>query len=105
MMPSFATPRQTAPPPAISSISHRAVDRARREAAEPVDADTRVLSTGGASLYERAAFLSSLEIGFPVLDPAELHDSLRRLGDRFTAAARAAHRSRRKAATLPARRR
>lgn len=53
----------------------------------PVDEHSCVLETGGDTLANVAAYLTSLDVPFTVLDPPELRDLLRTLADRYTAAA------------------
>jgi predicted DNA-binding transcriptional regulator YafY len=53
----------------------------------PVDEHRCVLETGADSLRDLVGFLTSLDVGFEVLDPPELRTLLRALADRFTAAA------------------
>ena len=53
----------------------------------PVDERTCVLETGAASLRDLVGYLTSLDLAFEVLDPPELRDLLRRLADRYAAAA------------------
>jgi predicted DNA-binding transcriptional regulator YafY len=45
-----------------------------------------VLETGGDSLRDLVGFLTSLDVGFEVLDPPELRALLRHLADRYSAA-------------------
>ena len=52
----------------------------------PVDEDTCILETGGDSLLNLVAYLTSLDVPFDVLDPPELRDLLRSLADRYRAA-------------------
>ncbi|WBB69470.1 YafY family protein [Micromonospora sp. WMMD812] len=56
---------------------------------EAVDEHRCLLHTGGESLTNLAAFLGTLDVPFEVLDPPELRDLLRRLADRYAAAAAA----------------
>ncbi|MGH2766330.1 MAG: helix-turn-helix transcriptional regulator [Actinomycetota bacterium] len=51
-------------------------------------ADHCVLETGADRLQDLAGFLGSLDVGFTVLEPAELRTHLRALADRYAAAAR-----------------
>ena len=53
----------------------------------PVDEHTCVLETGGDSLLDLVAYLTSFDVPFDVLDPPELRDLLRTLADRYRAAA------------------
>ena len=46
-----------------------------------------LLETGGDSLLDLVAYLTSLDVPFDVLDPPELRDLLRTLADRYRAAA------------------
>ena len=52
----------------------------------PVDGHTCLLETGGDSLLNLVAYLTSLDVPFEVLDPPELRDLLRTLADRYRAA-------------------
>ena len=53
----------------------------------PVDEHSCVLETGGDSLRDLVGYLTSLDVGFEVLDPPELRSLLRTLADRYAAAA------------------
>ncbi|HYN92294.1 MAG TPA: YafY family protein [Pilimelia sp.] len=53
----------------------------------PVDEHSCVLETGGDSLRDLVGYLTSLDVGFEVLDPPELRALLRHLADRYAAAA------------------
>jgi predicted DNA-binding transcriptional regulator YafY len=52
-----------------------------------VDERSCVLETGGDSMLNLVAYLTSLEVAFDVLDPPELRELLRTLADRYLAAA------------------
>jgi predicted DNA-binding transcriptional regulator YafY len=53
----------------------------------PVDEHSCILETGGDSLRDLVGYLTSLDVGFDVLDPPELRALLRELADRYAAAA------------------
>jgi predicted DNA-binding transcriptional regulator YafY len=53
---------------------------------EPTDGDACLLTTGGETLTNLAGFLGTLGVGFTVLDPPELRETLRTLATRFAAA-------------------
>ena len=52
-----------------------------------VDEHSCVLETGGDSMLNLVAYLTSLDVAFDVLDPPELRDVLRSLADRYRTAA------------------
>ncbi|MEU7754145.1 YafY family protein [Micromonospora sp. NPDC049101] len=54
---------------------------------EAIDERTCLLHTGGESLTNLAAFISTLEVDFDVLDPPELHAVVRAVAARFGRAA------------------
>ncbi len=53
----------------------------------PVDERSCILETGADSLRDLVGYLTSLDMGFEVLDPPELRTLLRELADRYAAAA------------------
>jgi predicted DNA-binding transcriptional regulator YafY len=55
------------------------------------DEHSSILETGGVSLPDLVAFLTSLDVPFTVLDPPELRAFLRTLATRYTAAAQEPH--------------
>ncbi|MFC3502109.1 helix-turn-helix transcriptional regulator [Micromonospora krabiensis] len=80
------------PHPARVRVHASATTMARRLPAtagllEAVDEQSCLLHTGGESLADLAAFLGTLDVPFEVLDPPELRDLLRRLAQRYAAAA------------------
>ncbi|WP_106535995.1 helix-turn-helix transcriptional regulator [Haloactinopolyspora alba] len=54
---------------------------------QAVDDDSCVLETGGDSLRDLVGFLTSVDVGFEVLDPPELRALFRELAERYAAAA------------------
>ncbi|HLL63815.1 MAG TPA: WYL domain-containing protein [Propionibacteriaceae bacterium] len=53
----------------------------------PVDEHECILETGGDTMLNLVGYLTSLDVGFNVLDPPELRDLLRTLATRYRAAA------------------
>lgn len=53
----------------------------------PVDEHSCILETGSGSLRDLVGYLTSLDVGFEVLDPPELRALLRELAERYAAAA------------------
>jgi predicted DNA-binding transcriptional regulator YafY len=54
----------------------------------PDGASSCLLETGGNSVNDLVGWLTSLDVGFEVLDPPELRTLLRELAERYTAASR-----------------